>query len=163
MHDNSKIAVENAIELAVRFHRGQCDKAGKPYILHPLTLMLKTADPIEQQAAVLHDLLEDTDATIEDLMESQIHPEAIKAIELLTHREVSYAVYIIDLKRNPVARAVKLLDLHDNYRLDRVAYREAYASQDAKRLQKYILTKQYLCDEISEEVYRRQMELIGEA
>lgn len=152
------IAVENAIALAVKFHCGQRDKAGTPYILHPLTLMLQSCDPIVQQAAVLHDLLEDTIATRDDLVAALLDPRAIHAIELLTHTsDLSYADYIVRIKTDRVATQVKLLDLNDNYRLDRVAYRIEHAAQDSKRLQKYILTKQFLSDEIDQDAYLKAM------
>jgi (p)ppGpp synthase/HD superfamily hydrolase len=158
MPTTSDIAVENAIALAVKFHRGQRDKSGLPYILHPLTLLLRSNDPVVQQAAVLHDLLEDTTATRDDLVTAQLDPRAIHAIELLTHtNELSYAEYVVRIKRDPVATQVKLLDLNDNYRLDRVAYRIEHANDDAKRLQKYILTKQFLMDEIDQETYLHAM------
>ncbi len=137
------------MELSLRFHRGQRDKAGVAYVLHPLTLATKSTDPLVQQAALLHDVLEDTNATVEDLRNAGVSPESIEAVELLTHAaDVSYADYVIKLKENAIARTVKLLDLHDNYRLDRVALREDHTSADGARLLKYILTKQYLCDEI---------------
>jgi (p)ppGpp synthase/HD superfamily hydrolase len=158
MSTTPDIAVENAIALAVKFHHGQRDKAGMPYILHPLTLMLRSSDPIVQQAAVLHDLLEDTVATRDDLVAAQLDPRAIHAIELLTHTsDLSYAEYVVRIKSDRVATQVKLLDLNDNYRLDRVAYRIEHAVHDAKRLQKYILTKQFLSDEIDQEAYLKAM------
>jgi hypothetical protein len=150
MSTTPDIAVENAIALAVKFHRGQRDKAGIAYILHPLTLMLQSNDPVVQQAAVLHDLLEDTIATRDDLVTAQLDPRAIHA---------SYAEYVVRIKTDRVATQVKLLDLNDNYRLDRVAYRIEHAAQDAKRLQRYILTKQFLSDEIDQETYLKAMPL----
>jgi hypothetical protein len=151
-------AVEAAIALSVKFHAGQRDKAGVAYILHPLTLLSKTTDPLVQQAAVLHDILEDTDATVMDLTAAGIHPDAIEAIQLLTHDpQKTYAEYVVRLKENAIAKKAKLLDLYDNYRLDRVAYREEHSQEDGRRLQKYILTKQYLSDEIDEPTYRRRM------
>lgn len=150
--------LEKAIELATRFHRGQRDKEGAPYILHPLRMMLLSEDPLVQQAAALHDVLEDTTATLQDLLEAGIDLEACEAVRLLTHsREMSYADYIVLLQRNPIARAAKLLDLQDNYRLDRVAYREGYEDEDRERIQKYILTYQFLTDRLDEETYRRRM------
>ena len=150
--------VERAIALAVRFHEGQRDKSGAPYLLHLFRVALQTQDPIVQQAALLHDLIEDTKATREDLIASGISHEAIEAIALLTHdlRE-SYADYVVKIKANSVATQVKLLDLHDNYRLDRVAYRTDHVREDAIRIQKYILSKQFLKDEIPEEVYLKAM------
>lgn len=158
MDDSDSDRLERAIALAVRFHHGQRDKSGAPYLLHLLRVALMSNDPIVQQAALLHDLLEDTEATRDDLIAQGISPEAIAAIELLTHDlSESYALYVTKLKRNPVARQVKLLDLHDNYRLDRVAYRMGHIEEDAKRIQKYILSKQYLEDEISQELYMDAM------
>jgi hypothetical protein len=158
MNTNDAIRLENAIELAVRFHRGQRDKAGTPYLQHVLTVMLKSSDPVVQQAAVLHDLIEDTKATRDDLVAADIDPRAIEAIELLTHTSShTYAEYVVNLKDNPIARQVKLLDLNDNYRMDRTIFRPDRMPQDGTRLQKYLLTKQYLLDEIDQETYLRCM------
>jgi hypothetical protein len=150
--------VERAIALAVHFHKGQRDKSGVPYLLHLFRIALQTQDPIAQQAALLHDLIEDTEATVDDMVSAGICPEAIEAIALLTHdlRE-SYADYVVRIKNNPWAKQVKLLDLHDNYRLDRVAYRADHVQEDAIRIQRYILSKQFLCDEISKEDYLKAM------
>jgi hypothetical protein len=150
--------VERAIALAVRFHDGQRDKSGAPYLLHLFRVALQAQDPVVQQAALLHDLIEDTKATRVDLVASGISDEAIEAIGLLTHDlQESYADYVVKIKDNPVATQVKLLDLHDNYRLDRVAYRADHVQEDAVRIQKYILSKQYLEDEISKEFYLSAM------
>jgi hypothetical protein len=151
--------IESALQLAIRFHRGQRDKAGQPYVTHVLTLMLQASDPVVQQAALLHDLLEDTDATRDTLVAAAIDPKAIEAIELLTHDpKDTYTEYVVRLKRNDVARQVKLLDLNDNYRLSRVAYRTDRLIEDGKRIQRYILTKQFLSDEIPESAYRDSMQ-----
>lgn len=151
--------IENALGLALRFHQGQRDKSGAPYVLHLLSVAMKAENAIVMQAALLHDLLEDTDAKKEDLVAADIDPAAIEAIELLTHDlSETYASYVIRLKRNAIAKAAKLLDLHDNYRLDRVAYRLQHRESDAKRIQKYILSKQFLSDEISEECYAQAMQ-----
>jgi hypothetical protein len=66
----------------------------------------------------------------------------------------------VKIKGNPVATQVKLLDLHDNYRLDRVAYRADHVQEDATRIQKYILSKQFLHDEISKEAYLKAMSVL---
>jgi len=150
--------VEQAIKLAVRFHSGQRDKAGEPYLLHLFRVASQSNDPVIQQAALLHDLLEDTSAKREDLIEAGISPEAIEAVELLTHNlEESYANYILKINTNEVAKQVKLLDINDNYRLDRVAYRSEHQQEDSKRIQKYILSKQYLTQEILAEDYIKLM------
>lgn len=160
MHMNERDAqqLETAIRIAVLAHQGQRDKSGQPYVLHVLRVMLSTHSSLAKQAAVLHDTVEDTSTTQSDLEQSGIASEALDAIRLLTHNDgSSYADYVCRLKPNPLAREVKLADLNDNYRLDRVAYRADHAADDARRIQKYILTRQYLCDEITEEEYRSRM------
>lgn len=163
MDDADSDRVERAIALAVRFHHGQRDKSGAPYLLHLFRVALQSNDPNVQQTALLHDLIEDTEATREDLVAWGISSEAIEAIALLTHDlNESYASYVAKLKSNSIARQVKLLDLHDNYRLDRVAYRAGHINEDAKRIQKYILSKQYLEDEISHDLYMELMAALGQ-
>ncbi len=109
-------------------------------------------------------MVEDTPTTFQDIEDAGVSLEAIEALRLLTHDlKESYADYIVRLKANAVAREVKLADLQDNYRLDRVAYRESSAEEDARRIQKYILTRMYLADEIEEVEYRRRMLIIDPA
>ncbi len=153
--------LETAIRIAVLAHQGQRDKSGQPYVLHVLRVMLNTSCSLAKQAAVLHDTVEDTSTTMSDLAQSGIASQALEAVRLLTHNDgSSYADYVCRLKPNPIAREVKLADLNDNYRLDRVAYRAEHAAQDALRIQKYILTRQYLCDELTEVEYRSRMQTI---
>ena len=77
-------SLERAIEIAVSAHKGQVDKAGKPYILHPLRLMFKMQTENQMIAAVLHDVVEDTDWTIEKLIAEEFNKEVINAVKLLT-------------------------------------------------------------------------------
>ncbi len=154
--------VEQAISIAVRAHCGQRDKAGAAYILHVLRVMLALDDPIAMQAAVLHDVVEDTSTTVEDLVLGGIHPKACEAVRLLTHdsqdsHPVQYAEYVIRISADPIAKAVKLSDLHDNYRLDRVAMRSSHQAADILRIQKYILSYHYLSDKITANEYRARM------
>ncbi len=114
--------LERAIEIAVSAHKGQVDKAGKPYILHPLRLMFKMQSENEMVAAVLHDVVEDTSWTIEKLEAEGFDEEVITAIELLTHdKKVSYKKYIDAIKTNKIALKVKLADLEDNMDIKRIA------------------------------------------
>lgn len=153
--------LETAIAIAVKAHAGQYDKSGFPYILHPLRVMGNLKGFVTQQAGVLHDVVEDTDVTIEDLIQAGISSDAIEAIRLLTHdRSMSYAEYVCRLKGNTIAREVKLADLFDNSRVDRVMYRPEFAEVDSKRIQKYILTNHFLCDEIDEAAYRDRMKVL---
>ena len=154
--------LDRAIAIAVKAHSGQRDKAGTVYIVHVMRVMLACNDPISMQAAVLHDVVEDTTITLEDLICSGIHPEAVEAVKLLTRENqdsgsVQYADYVIRISANPIAKAVKLLDLQDNYRLDRVALRPENYEEDLSRVQKYILSYHYLSDRMGVDEYRRQM------
>ena len=127
--------LEKAIELAVTKHKGQKDKAGRPYILHPIKVMLGNSGENEMIAGILHDIVEDTDCTIEDLMAGGFPDAAIEAVKLLTHNDnESYEDYLLKIKSNPVARKVKLADLKDNMDITRISN---LTEKDLKRLQKY--------------------------
>ena len=158
MHEEIWNALENAIVLAVRSHQGQRDKAGEPYILHLFRVMNSVGDPVAKQAAVLHDFMEDVEGTVGELHRQRISPAAIEAIMLLTHApEISYCSYIIALSRDTIACQVKQADLEDNYRIGRVAYRAGHEREDAKRMQRYALSHQFLSGGIDEKEYRNRM------
>ena len=127
--------LERAIELAARAHAGQVDKAGQPYILHPLRLMLSVRGPHERIAAVLHDIVEDTPVTFADLVAEGFAPEVVAAVRALTKHEGEKR---IDAARraaaDPVARAVKLADVTDNMDLSRLP---APTEKDHARLREY--------------------------
>jgi len=115
--------LERAIEIAVSAHQGQVDKANKPYILHPLRLMFKMNSENEMIVAVLHDVVEDTDWTIEKLISEGFDEEVITAVKLLTHnKKVPYKKYIEAIKTNTIALRVKLADLEDNLDIKRIAH-----------------------------------------
>ena len=103
-----------AMKLAYRAHHGQVDKCGIPYIFHPIHLAEAMDDEISCCVALLHDVVEDTDVTLEDL--KAIFPtEVTDAIALMTHREdTDYFEYVRAIKQNPIARKVKLADLAHN-------------------------------------------------
>ena len=124
--------VEKAILIALNAHAGTLDKSGQPYILHPLRVMLAQQNNLTRIAAVLHDVVEDTDVSLEDLHEAGLPREAIDAIQLLTHAEdTEYSQYIQRLMSNPIARAVKLADLRDNMDVLRLP---AFTEHDLQRL-----------------------------
>ncbi len=105
---------KKAINIAYNAHMGQKDKFGIPYIFHPVHLaeLMDTED--ECIVAILHDVVEDTDVTFEEL-EKEFSKEAIDALKLLTHdKKVPYEKYILNLKDNPIAKKVKLADLKHN-------------------------------------------------
>lgn len=113
--------LQRAIEIAVEAHREQVDKAGAPYILHPLRLMLRVMGNDEMIAAVLHDVVEDTEWTIDRLRREGFSDAVLSAIDCLTRREdETYEQFIERAAANPVARRVKLADLEDNMDIRRI-------------------------------------------
>lgn len=116
--DEQMMELDEAIELALTAHQGQRDKAGEPYILHPLRVML-AVKPDERVAAVLHDVLEDSEMTADDLLANGISAANVDALQLLTrHNDTTgyepYAAYINRVSQSALARAVKMADLRDN-------------------------------------------------
>jgi len=111
--------LEEAITLAVVAHAGQVDKAGAPYILHPLRVMMAMNTLEEQIVAVLHDVVEDNNAmSLEYLESAGFSQNIVSAIDSVTRRsEESYKNFIIRASQNEIGRKVKLADLKDN--LDR--------------------------------------------
>lgn len=127
--------IEKAIEIAARAHAGQIDKAGAPYVFHPLRLMLAVTGQNERMAAVLHDVVEDTAVTLDDLRSAGFPPEVIEAVDILTKREgESRLDAAVRASRNPVARVVKLADVEDNMDLRRIA---DPTEKDYDRLKEY--------------------------
>ena len=103
-----------ALRLAYAAHHGQTDKSGQPYIFHPYHLAEQMDDEISACVALLHDVAEDTNLTLEDL-EREFPQEVTDALSLLTHeKETDYFVYVRAIKQNPVAVKVKLADLAHN-------------------------------------------------
>ena len=115
--------IEKAIYIAVTAHAGQVDKAGKPYILHPLTVAHSQTTEEGFVVGMLHDVVEDTTVTIEDLKKEGFSNEVIEAVELLTHKEgEDYLDYVRRLKGNQLAKSVKLADLTHNSDLSRLPH-----------------------------------------
>ena len=134
------MTLEEAIRVAVDAHAGQLDKAGKPYILHPLRVMMTVEGPFLDSArkvAVLHDVVEDSEWTLESLdAKLGLTSEEQAALRLLTHGEhEDYATYIERVAGSPLATAVKIADLRDNLDVTRL---EEVTERDAKRISKYL-------------------------
>ncbi|MDP9072659.1 MAG: HD domain-containing protein [Actinomycetota bacterium] len=114
------MTLDEAISLARRAHEGATDKAGRPYIEHPLRVMerLRSDSPVEESvlmAAILHDVIEDTDVSAEALLAAGCPLEAVEAVVALTKRpEESYHDFLRRLSPNPIARRIKLADIEDN-------------------------------------------------
>ena len=127
--------IEKAIAIAAIAHAGQQDKAGESYILHPLRVMLRMRTEDERIAAILHDVIEDTDWTFERLRAEGFSPDVIDAIDAVTKREgEAYDEFVDRAGRNAVGRRVKLADLEDNCDLSRIAQP---TQKDNQRLDKY--------------------------
>jgi guanosine-3',5'-bis(diphosphate) 3'-pyrophosphohydrolase len=113
--------LERAIEIAVAAHKGQTDKGGQPYILHPLRVMVAVEGELAQTVAVLHDVVEDSDWTIEKLKDEGFTGNITEALDLMTKDpNLNYQDYIKSVRNNPIARAVKIADITDNMNLDRI-------------------------------------------
>lgn len=106
---------KRAMQIACEAHHGQVDKSGFPYIFHPFHLAEQMDTEEECIVALLHDTVEDTYVTIEQLEKEGFSSNVIQAIKLLTHdKSVDYLEYVTNLKSNPIARKVKLADLRHN-------------------------------------------------
>lgn len=114
--------VEEAEKIAREKHRTQRDKNGDPYILHPMRVAASLHTQDQKIVAILHDVLEDTDTTAEELLACGATQEQLQALLLLTHaKEEPYLTYLARVKHNPLALAVKLADLADNSNPERLA------------------------------------------
>ena len=131
---------KKAMKLCFEAHKDQVDKSGMPYVFHPYHLAEQMTDEDTTVAALLHDVVEDTDYTLEDLEKLGLSQQVIQAVALLTHdEEVPYLDYVAKIKDNPIAKAVKLADIEHNSDLTRLgpddvripAFREKYAAARA--------------------------------
>lgn len=127
--------LEDAIAFTARAHAGQVDKAGAPYILHPLRVMLRMHTPESRLAAVLHDIIEDTPYTAEDLRRFNCPEEVIEAVLALSRREgEDYFTFARRAGANAIACPVKIADLEDNMDMTRLPNP---TEQDRARLARY--------------------------
>ncbi|HEX6293200.1 MAG TPA: hypothetical protein VFZ66_28720 [Herpetosiphonaceae bacterium] len=131
-----------AIAIAAQAHQDQIDKAGAPYMLHPMRMLMRMSTETEMIVAVLHDLVEDTDWTFEQLREEGFAEEVIEALHCLTRQaHETYEAFIERASTNPIARSVKLADLEDNMDLRRI---DTVTDKDLERLKKYHRARQFL-------------------
>jgi (p)ppGpp synthase/HD superfamily hydrolase len=130
-----KPTLDDAILLAAQAHHGQRDKNGQPYILHPLRVMFRLDTESERIVGVLHDVIEDTKYTAEDLRQMGYPEEILQALDGVTKREGEpYEDFVFRSKANPIARRVKLADLEDNMDLRRMT---GVTPKDMERLARY--------------------------
>ena len=129
--------MERAIAIAAEAHAGQKDRAGAPYILHPIRLMIQMDSENAMMAAVLHDVVENSVWTLDDLRKEGFSNEVLNAVDSLTHRDKEgedYWDYIQRAKSDPIAIKVKLADLEDNLNPDRL---NEITEKDEKRFDRY--------------------------
>ena len=136
-------SIEDAVALAVASHTGQTDKYNQPYILHVLGVAGRVRSIEEKTVAFLHDVVEDTDITLADLLERGFSERIVEAVDCLTRRKgESYDAFVERIAPNPLARAVKLADLEDNMDVRRSS--RPMKDKDAERMEKYRKAWQYL-------------------
>lgn len=124
-----------AIEIATKAHKGQTDKGGAPYILHPTAVAAGVEITEQKIVAYLHDVIEDTDITEEDLIAAGFPKYIIEAVKVITKSKgVSYQEYLQAVKNNELARAVKISDIRHNMDLSRI---ENPTQKDFDRVDKY--------------------------
>jgi (p)ppGpp synthase/HD superfamily hydrolase len=150
--------LEKAIEMAARAHAGQKDKENLPYILHPLRVMMRVEGEEAQIVAVLHDTVEDTGLTEDDLRQAGFSESVVAGVLACTHRPgESYTDYVIRCSRVEAARQVKLADLAENARLDRTILRPNLVERDLARVRRYLLSYKFLTGQHTEAEYRALM------
>ena len=132
---NLEPLLKKAIKIAHDAHHEQVDKAGKPYIEHPLRVMDNVQTLEEKIVAVLHDAVEDSELTLEDLVKLEFPENLIEAIEAITKRpKEHYQSYLKRVMSNPLALRVKIADMLDNMDMSRIS---APTEKDWKRYKKY--------------------------
>ncbi len=134
--------LRKAEELATRFHAGQTDKGGRPYVEHPRAVAARLDDLEQKITAWLHDLCEDTPVTPQMLRDEGFTPRIVQAVEILTHPAgMDYFDYIRRVRPNALARAVKMADLEENMDLSRIPHP---TDRDRARAEKYRAALAYL-------------------
>lgn len=147
--------LEDTLIFATDSHRGQLDKAGKPYILHPLRVMFNlgpTASSEERMAALLHDVVEDCAVSLGDLRHAGYPDSVVRAVDHLTKDDEGYRNYqaaIERVTRDPIAIKVKIADLTDNLDISRI---EKPTEKDLERLEKYRHAKAFLENHLNQTI-----------
>ena len=135
---------DKALQIAVRAHKGQKDKAGHDYILHPIRVSERCDDPRAKIVALLHDTIEDTDVTADYLREEGFTEEIVEAVLAVTRREgEEYNDYVRRAAQNELGRMVKRADLEDNMDIRRLP---ELTDRDVERLRKYLRAWQYIVE-----------------
>ena len=127
--------LEKAIAIALKAHQNQIDKGGKVYILHPLRIMLQMPTEELQIIAILHDVVEDSNYTFDNLKKEGFSVRIIKALQALTKQDnEQYEDFIKRVKNNTLATKVKIADIKDNSNIKRIKNPKI---KDLERIKKY--------------------------
>lgn len=130
---------KKALKLCFEAHKNQLDKSGLPYVFHPFHLAEQMKTEQTTVVALLHDVIEDTDYTVDYLAKQGFDKEILDALLLLTHEDkVDYMDYVTKIKQNPIAKAVKLADLNHNSDLTRLDAIDQKALERREKYQKAI-------------------------
>ncbi len=134
--------LDKALQIAIKVHQHQKDHHGKYYILHPIRVMMRVDSEEEQILAILHDVVEDSEWTIEMLRKEGFSEKILTALDCLSKRTgEDYMDYIDRTKDNPLARRVKIADLEDNMDMKRI---QNFSDADAVRMKRYQMAWRYL-------------------
>ena len=135
MNTAEQSMVDLASSIARKAHEGQLDKAGVDYIEHPIYVASQVDTEEEKAVALLHDVIEDSPVSTEELLQAGLPETVVTAVQVLTKKkEQDYQTYLETVKKNPLARVVKLADLKHNSDLSRLS---SITEKDRERLKKY--------------------------
>lgn len=137
--------IERSLTIALRAYAGKTDKAGREYILHPLRVMARMKTDQEMSAALLHDVLEDSEITAEQLLAEGIPAEVVEAVQFLSKSEnEDYMDFVARTKQNKLAAKVKIADIEDNIDVLRLTSLDEW---DLARIKKYHSAWRFLIEE----------------
>jgi len=135
MNTAEQSMVDLALSIARKAHEGQLDKAGVDYIEHPIYVASQVDTEEEKAVALLHDVIEDSPVSAKGLLQAGLPETVVTAVQVLTKKkEQDYQTYLETVKKNPLARVVKLADLKYNSDLSRLS---SITEKDKERLKKY--------------------------
>lgn len=133
---------KKAMDICFEAHKDQKDKSGQPYVFHPFHLAEQMTDEETTIVALLHDVVEDTPVSLDDLAAEGFSQSVLDAIALMTHAPgVNYMDYVAEIKKNPIAKAVKIADLTHNSTLSRL---NEITPKDLERVETYREAKAFL-------------------
>ena len=142
MDTSKQPMLELALSIATEAHRGQFDKAGIDYIEHPIYVASQVDTEEEKAVALLHDVIEDSPFTAEELLLAGLLETVVTAVQILSKKKgQDYQTYLENVKSNPLARVVKLADLKHNSDLSRLS---SVTDKELERLEKYKKAIDYL-------------------